>query len=75
MFILKKAMKFLFLLEQIRTYVAKYSELWSLYDYRVHPHVPSLTTPPPSPHNRVKTSMLKFSIAVAFFACALFKEY
>jgi hypothetical protein len=56
-------------------YVAKHSEFWPIYVYRVHPHVPSLTTPPPSPHNRVKTSMLKFSIAVAFFACALFKEH
>jgi hypothetical protein len=34
--------------------VAKYSEFWSLNISRVHPHVPSLTTPPPSPHNRVQ---------------------
>jgi hypothetical protein len=35
--------------------VAKYSEFWSLNINRVHPHVPSLiTTPPPSPHNRVQ---------------------
>jgi hypothetical protein len=31
--------------------VAKYSEFWPLNAYRVHPHVPSLTTPPPAPHN------------------------
>jgi len=50
----KKAMKFLFILEQIRIQVARYSEFWSLNVYQVHPHVPSLTTPPPSPHNRVQ---------------------
>jgi hypothetical protein len=55
----KKAMKLIFILEHIRMYVAKYSEFWPIYVYRVHPHVPSLTTPPPSPHNRVKTSMFK----------------
>jgi hypothetical protein len=47
-------MKFLFILEQIRIQVAKYSEFWSLNINRVHPYVPSLTTPPPSPHNRVQ---------------------
>ena len=44
-------MKFLFVLEQIRIQVVKYSELWSLNVYQVHPYVPSLTTPPPSPYN------------------------
>ena len=46
-------MKFLFILEQIRIQVAKYSEFWSLNVYQVHPHVPSLTAPP-SPYNRVQ---------------------
>jgi len=52
-------MKFLFILEQIRIQVAKYSEFWSLYVNRVHPHVPSLTTPPPSPHNRVQNKRVE----------------
>jgi len=47
-------MEFLFIREQIRIQVAKYFEIRSLYVYRAHPHVPSLTTPPPSPHNRVQ---------------------
>ena len=50
----KKAMKFLIIIEKIRIQVAKYSELWSLNVYRVHPHVPSLMTPPPSPYNWVQ---------------------
>ena len=50
----KNAMKFLFILEQIRIQVVKYSEFWSLYVNRVCPHVLSLMTPPPSPHNRVQ---------------------
>ena len=53
-------MEFLFILEWIRIQVAKYFENWSLYVYRVHPHVPSLTTPPPSPHNRVQNKHVKF---------------
>ena len=55
----KKPMKFLFILEQIRIQVAKYSEFWSFYVYRVHPHVPSLTTPPPPPHNCVQNKHVK----------------
>jgi len=55
----KKAMKFLFIFEQIPIQVAKYSEFLSFYVYRVHPHVPSLTTPPPSPHNRVQNKHVK----------------
>jgi len=47
-------MEFLFIIEQIRIQVAKYFEISSLYVYRVRPHVPSVTTPPPSPHNRVQ---------------------
>ena len=47
-------MEFLFTLEQIWIQVAKYFEIWSVHVYRVHPRVPSLTTPPPSPHNRVQ---------------------
>ena len=47
-------MKFFSILEQIWTQVAKYSEFWSLNFNRVHPHIPSLMTPPPSPHNRVQ---------------------
>jgi len=39
--------------------VTKYFEIWSLYVYRVHPYVPSLTTPPPSPHNRVQNKHAK----------------
>jgi hypothetical protein len=39
--------------------VAKYSELWSLYVNRVHPHVPSLTTASRSPHNRVQNKHVK----------------
>jgi hypothetical protein len=39
--------------------VAKYSELWSFYVYRAHPHVPSLMTPPSSPHNRVQNKQVK----------------
>jgi len=59
MFILKKAMKFLFILEHIPDYVAKYSKFWSFYVCRVHPHVPSLTTPSPSPHNHVRNKHVK----------------
>ena len=55
----KKRMKFLFILEQIWMQVAKYPEFWSFYVYRVHPHVPSLTTPPPSPHNRVQNKHVR----------------
>ena len=47
-------MKFFSILEQIRTQVAKYSEFWSLNINRVPLHIPSLTTLPPSPHNRVQ---------------------
>ena len=47
-------MKFFSILEQIRKQVAKYSEFWSLNINRVRPHVPSLATPPPSPHNLVQ---------------------
>ena len=54
-------MEFLFILEQIRIQVAKYFEIWSLYVYRVHPHDPSLTTPPPSPHNRVQNKHVKIN--------------
>jgi hypothetical protein len=57
----KKAITFLFILEQIRIYVAKYSEFWSLYVYRVHPHVPSLTT-----HNRVQNKHVKI-----FYRCSV----
>jgi hypothetical protein len=39
--------------------VAKYFEIWSFYVYRVHPHVPSLTTPLPSPHNCVQNIHVK----------------
>jgi len=55
----KKPMEFLFILEQIRIQVAKYFEIWSLYVYWVHPHVPSLRTPPLSPHNRVQNKHVK----------------
>ena len=55
----KKPMEFLFILEQIRIHVAKYFEIWFLYVYRVHPHVPSLTMPPPSPHNCVENKHVK----------------
>ena len=34
--------------------MAKYSEFWSLNVNRVRPHIPSLATPPPSPHNLVQ---------------------
>jgi len=72
---LKKKKKFLFILEQVPVQVAKYSEFWSLYVSRVDPHVPSVTMPPHSPQIVCKTGTLKFSIAVRFFTCALFKEY
>jgi hypothetical protein len=52
-------MKVLVILEQIQIQVAKYSEFWSLFVNRVHPRVPSLTTPPPSPHNRVQNKHIK----------------
>jgi len=52
-------MKFLFIFEQIRAKVATCSEFRSLRVYWVHPHVPSLTTPPPSPHNRVQNKHIK----------------
>ena len=39
--------------------MAKYFEIWSLNVYQVHPHVPSLTTPPPSPHNIVQNRHVK----------------
>jgi hypothetical protein len=39
--------------------VAKYSEFWPFYVYRVHPHVLSLTIPPPSPNNRVQNKHFK----------------
>jgi len=39
--------------------MAKYFEIWSLYVYRVYPHVPSLTTPPPSPTNLVQNKHVK----------------
>jgi len=47
-------MKVFSILEQIRTQVAKYSEFWSLNINRAPPHIPSLTTPHPSPHNLVQ---------------------
>ena len=47
-------MKFLSILEQIWIKVAKYSVFCSLNVNRVHQHVLSLTTPPPSPHNRMQ---------------------
>jgi len=68
-------MKFLFIVEQVPVQVAKYSEFWSLHVNRVHPHVPPVTMPPHSPQIVCKTSVLKFSIAVQFFTCALLKEY
>ena len=52
-------MEFLFILEQVRIEVAKYFEIWPLLAYWVHPHVSSLTTPPPSPHNRVQNKRVK----------------
>jgi hypothetical protein len=52
-------MKFLFILKQICIQVTKYSEFSSLYVNRVQPHVASLTTPPPSPHNRVQNKHVK----------------
>ena len=55
----KKPTEFLFILEQIRIQVTKYFKIWSLYVYQVHPHDPSLTTPPPSPHNRVQNKYVK----------------
>jgi len=55
----KKTVEFLFILEEIRIQVTKYFEIWSLYVYRVHPRVPSPTTPPPSPHNRVQNKRVK----------------
>jgi hypothetical protein len=40
--------------------VALFSEFWSLNINRVHPHVPPLiTTPPPSPYNRVQNNVLR----------------
>ena len=61
LFVLKNPMEFLFILEQIRIQVAKYFAIWSLNVYLVHPHVPSLTTPPPSAHNRVQNKHVKIS--------------
>jgi hypothetical protein len=55
----KKAMNFLVNLEHSRVQLAKYSEFWSFYVYRVQPHVPSLTTPPPSQHARVQPKHVK----------------
>jgi len=52
-------MEFLFILEQIQIQVAKCFEIWSLYVYRVYLHVPSLTMPPPSPHNRLQNKYVK----------------
>jgi len=52
-------MTFLFIFEQIRVEVARYSEFWSPYIYRVHPHVISLTKPHPSAHNRVQNKHIK----------------
>jgi len=64
-------MEFLFTLEQIRIQVAKYFEIWSLYVYRVHSHVPSLTTPPPS-HNRVQNKHVKiFHRFRALYLCTV----
>jgi len=75
MLILKKAMKFLFILEQIPVQVAKYSEFWSFYVYRCT-HMFRLLRRHLLLHIIVcKTSMLKFSIALEFFICSLFKEY
>ena len=46
--------------------MAKYSEFWSLNVYRVHPHVPSLTTPPP-PHNHgTETPLCKRSLLLNY---------
>ena len=68
----KKPMEFLFILEQIRIQVAKYFEIWSLYVYRVHAHVPSLTTPPPSPHNRVQNKLVKiFHRCTVLYLCTV----
>jgi len=39
--------------------MAKYFEIWSLYVYLVHPHVPSLMTLLPSPHNCVQNKYVK----------------
>ena len=55
----QKPMEFHFILEQIRIQVAKYFEIWSFYAYRVHPHVLSLTKPPPSPHNPVQNKHVR----------------
>ena len=55
----KRAMKFLFVLEQILVRVAKYSKFCSFYFYWVHPHVLSLTMPPPSPHNCAQNKHVK----------------
>jgi len=52
-------MEFVFILEHIRIRVAKYFEIWSLYVYRMQPHVPSLMTPPPSLRNRVQNKHVK----------------
>ena len=65
-------MEFLFIIEQIWIQVAKYFLIWSLYVYRMHPHVPSLTTPPPSPHNRVQNKHVKiFHRFGALYLCTV----
>ena len=65
-------MEFLFILEQIRIQVAKYFVIWSLYVHQVHPHVPSRTTPPPSPHNRVQIQHVKIFHRFRFlYLCAV----
>jgi len=38
---------------------ANYSEFWSFYVNRVHPHVPFLMTPRYSPHNREQNMHVK----------------
>ena len=64
-------MKILFVFEQIRIQVAKYSEFLSLNINRVPLLVPSLMTPPP-PHNRVQNKHVLHRCRV--FTCALFKD-
>jgi len=68
----KKPMKFLFILGQILIQVATYFEIWSLYVYHVHPHVLSLTMPPPFPHNRVQNKHVKiFHRFRVLYLCAV----
>ena len=63
-------MKFILILEQMPVQVAKYSEFWSLYVNRVNTHVPSVTTPPPSPHNRGQNKHVKiFHRCTVLYLC------